>query len=50
MPLFPHDNFVSSRGYDFQEILAGPHSTTGKAWDIATIQNIYKANIVWSFN
>lgn len=32
--LFPHDNFVSDRGYDFQEILAGPHNTTGKAWDM----------------
>ncbi len=34
MPLFPHDNFVSDRGFDFQEILAGPHNTTGKAWDM----------------
>jgi len=33
-PLFPHDNFVSDRGFDFQEILVGPHNTTGKAWDL----------------
>ena len=34
MPIFPHDNFVSNRGFDFQEILAGPFNVTGKAWDL----------------
>lgn len=34
MPLFPHDNFVSDRGFDFQEVLASPHKVSGKAWDL----------------
>ena len=34
MPLFPHDNFIVNRGYDFQEVLIGTHEVTGKAWDL----------------
>lgn len=33
-PIFPNDNFTSDRGFDFQEILAGSHEVTGKAWDL----------------
>ena len=33
-PIFPHDDFVADRGFDFLEILAGSHAVTGKAWDL----------------
>ena len=32
-PLFSHDDFIQSSGYDFLEILASPFALSGKAWD-----------------
>lgn len=44
------DFTILRKRIDLNKFRKAYEKKTGKAWDIATIQNIYKANIVWSFN
>ena len=44
------DFTILRKRIDLNKFRKAYEKNTGKSWKKATIQNIYKANIVWSFN
>ena len=44
------DFTILRKRIDLNKFRKAYEKKTGKSWKDATIQNIYKANIVWSFN